>query len=261
MQPPLTGAEFSPIFDWSSAPKGKLTLLGFIGASALLHALCFYVFQIIYPPAVALLPPPARINLITPETEDGRILLRWIEAEDPALPSSTQRQPEAPGVELPSPVHLPSYWQRQPALRKSPPPQPDLRVPSSHPPAPVRSSRIAAPRPLPPVASAILFSGDIPRMRVLYTPELKFTPSTKELPQSAHFRIGVSTLGSIRYCFLERSSGDPVLDEQARAYLLLCRLSFSATAQSESPGVLWTTASVIWGSDIIFPAAAQSPSP
>ena len=56
----------------------------------MLHALCFYAFQIIYPPAVALLPPPGRVTVIAPNTQEERVLLRWLEAEDPALASTTQ---------------------------------------------------------------------------------------------------------------------------------------------------------------------------
>src|SRR3954468_10664621 len=83
--------DYSPIFDWSAPRARRISLLSFLGASAALHALCFYVFQIIYPPTISLLPPPARINLITGESEQGRLLLRWLEAEDPALSSTTQR--------------------------------------------------------------------------------------------------------------------------------------------------------------------------
>jgi hypothetical protein len=86
---------FTPIFNWSPRRSRKLSLISFIVGSAVLHALCFYVFQVVYPPTIALLPPPARVNLITPETEEGRLLLRWIEAEDPALSSTTQRGPDA----------------------------------------------------------------------------------------------------------------------------------------------------------------------
>ncbi|HEV8185617.1 MAG TPA: hypothetical protein VGP40_06640, partial [Chthoniobacterales bacterium] len=76
--------DFAPLFDWSPPRRRKLSIISFIAASTALHALCFYVFQIIYPPTIALLPPPARVNLITAASEEGRVLLRWIEAEDPA---------------------------------------------------------------------------------------------------------------------------------------------------------------------------------
>src|SRR5215217_5737465 len=116
-------AEFSPVFDWSSPRGRKLALISFISGSAVLHALCFYVFQIIYPPTVALLPPPARINIITPESEDGRVLLRWVEAEDPALSSTTQRPP-ASVIQAPHASYVPSFANRQPMLREAAPYEP-----------------------------------------------------------------------------------------------------------------------------------------
>ncbi|MGZ5005552.1 MAG: hypothetical protein ACXWG7_08345, partial [Chthoniobacterales bacterium] len=60
----MTATEYKPIFDWSAPHGRRLTLTSFIAASAAVHAFCFYVFQIIYPPTVALTPPPGRISLI-----------------------------------------------------------------------------------------------------------------------------------------------------------------------------------------------------
>src|SRR3978361_9910 len=99
---------YTPIFNWGPARSRKVSLISFIAASAVLHAFCFYIFQIIYPPTVALLPPPARVNIITPDSEEGRVLLRWLEAEDPALSSITQRWPESSDFALPKAEHVPS---------------------------------------------------------------------------------------------------------------------------------------------------------
>ncbi|MEP7078228.1 MAG: hypothetical protein ABI795_04300, partial [Chthoniobacterales bacterium] len=66
------------VFRWDSPDRRRWGLALFIATSVALHAICFYVFQITYPPTVALLPPPARVNLITPATEEGRVLLRWV---------------------------------------------------------------------------------------------------------------------------------------------------------------------------------------
>ncbi|MGI8433070.1 MAG: hypothetical protein ACR2MW_12365, partial [Chthoniobacterales bacterium] len=65
-----------------------MPLAAFLLGSLLLHALCFYLFQIVYPVTVSLLPPPARVNLITADTDEGRLLLRWVEAENSALTST-----------------------------------------------------------------------------------------------------------------------------------------------------------------------------
>ncbi|CAN5525971.1 hypothetical protein BH20VER1_BH20VER1_28030 [soil metagenome] len=243
--PAATPTGYVPIFDWD-APSGRKVLLGsLIVASAVLHALCFYLFQIIYPPTVALLPPPARVSLINGETEEGRVLLRWLEAEDPALASTTQRPP---GAELaPSPPHVPSYMTRQPALKEAPTVVPDLRVPSPLPPAAVPMPRGAAPTPAPTAATILTFASEHAALGAPAIPTLQFTGSTKEPPAVARFRVAVGAAGEVRHCLVETSSGDAALDEQARQQILLCR--FPARAEA---AVVWTTATVEWGSDILF---------
>jgi hypothetical protein len=56
------------IFSWDSPQGRKITIAIFLALSVVGHALCFYIFQIVYPPTVALLPPPARLTLITPDS-------------------------------------------------------------------------------------------------------------------------------------------------------------------------------------------------
>ncbi len=253
--------QLAPVFDWSPPRSRKLTLISFISGSAALHALCFYIFQVIYPPTVALRPPPARVNVITPASEEGRLLLRWIEAEDPALSSTTQRPPDA-SFSLPTPEHIPSYVSRKPVLREPPPHQPDLRVPSSSPPGPVPLSHPAPPPPMPMAPTDLRFGTETERLENPSIPSLRFTPSKKEPPQSAEFRVAISGRGAVRYCFLENSSGDPALDEQARHYLLLCR--FPAIERQDSKlenDFLWTTATFEWGNDIAAPLAGAAASP
>ena len=242
--------EFTPVFDWSPPRSRKVSLMSFIAGSAVLHALCFYVFQVIYPPTVALLPPPARINVITPATEEGRVLLRWIEAEDPALSSTTVRPPEAATVELPKPAHVPSYVKRQPALKEPPPYQPDLRVPSPQPPGPVPISRPS--RAADPVVVATTISFDAaPELGTPSLPPLQFATSSKEPPQAARFRVAISERGDVRHAFVDSSSGDAELDAQARSYILQSRFPSTALGNSKTAdGLLWTTAIVEWGNDI-----------
>jgi hypothetical protein len=257
-------AEFTPIFNWSPRRGRKVSLISFIIASTVLHGLCFYVFQIVYPPTVALLPPPARVNLITPDTEEGRLLLRWIEAEDPALASTTQREPDAATFTPPTPSHVPTYLNRQPALKELPPYQPDLRIPSSRPPGPVPLPRAPAPPPAGLTRTSITFATDANALGVAHVPPLQFTASPKELPQAAQFRVAISPRGDVRYCLVQQSSGDRSLDEQARRYLLLCRFpEIGNRNPAAESGLVWTTATVEWGNDIAPPrtTSAESPAP
>src|SRR5205823_6196939 len=149
------------VFGWEKPGRGKWTLIGFLFASLGLHAFGFYLFQIVYPPAVALLPPPGRISLIAPDTDEGRQILRWLEAEDPALASTTQPAPDAKALVLPTIQHAPSYLARQPLLKDLPPVPSPLRIPSAHPPAPVE--KLSAPIQIvtKPAATVIRFSPEL----------------------------------------------------------------------------------------------------
>lgn len=246
-------AEFSPIFNWQPSSKRRAVLITCIAGSAVLHALCFYIFQIIYPPTVALLPPPARINIITPESEDGRVLLRWVEAEDPALSSTTQRPP-ASVIQPPQASYVPSFANHVPALREMPLSEPDLRIPSAHPPSPVPQQRAAVVPPKLTVATTIRFA-DHESLGAPALPPLNFTASHNDPPQAARFRIAIGEDGAVRHCFLENSSDDPALDEQGRHYLMLCRFA-------PNDHVIWTTATIDWGNDFAGPKpTANSPAP
>ena len=108
------------LFSWDSPRRRQAAFLAFLALSLLAHAVCFYIFQVVYPPAVTLLPPPARVALITPASEEGRTLLRWIDAEDPAVAFTTHRPPEARLRALPKVEHVPSYHAMEPTLKELP---------------------------------------------------------------------------------------------------------------------------------------------
>ena len=258
----LAPPEFTPVFDWSPRRGRKFSLISFISASALLHALCFYIFQVIYPPTVALLPPPARVTVITPDSDEGRLLLRWIEAEDPALSSTTRRPPDAAAVAPPKPAHIPFYAGRIPSLKEVPRYEPDLRVPSAQPPGPVPFSRDAVPLTPQKVSTTLTFATDGDGLGPAEIPPLQFTTGSKEPPQAAQFRVGIGERGAVRYCFVDTSSGDGALDAQARSYIMRARFPAIRTGRSATENqLLWTTATIEWGNDIATPSAASAPSP
>jgi TonB family protein len=238
------------IFRWAPPRPRKRAIISFVIASIVLHALAFYIFQIVYPPPVTLLPAPARVSVISPMTEEGRLLLRWVEAEDPALGSMTLRPPDAKTFQPPKVAHVPSFASYEPKLRELPPYVPDLRPPDPMPPQPVPQRRAPAPQPLPPSKTALTFSNEVATLGPVQTPQMQFTRSIKESPQAAELRVAVSRSGEVRYAFLETSSGDSALDEQARQYVANCR--FSGTAGNTND-LIWTTAAIVWGSDVAAP--------
>src|SRR5438132_2847531 len=223
------------LFDWDSPRGRKVAITIFLILSFLLHALCFYIFQIVYPPTVALLPPPARMTLISPDNPESLALLRWVEAEDPALATTTQRTPEAKSFVLPPVEHRPFYATHQPKLRTLPPLAPDLSVPSSAAVGPVR------PPPMKGNATGLtrktmaLFADLLPGLGDPVFADFKFRLTRPDAPANARFRVAIDGGGAIRFCFLIESSGDPALDEQGRNFLQLCRFkSPSRTGTKEN---------------------------
>lgn len=248
------------LFNWNPSRRRKIALATFLVASLALHALGFYIFQIIYPPTVSLLPPPGHVSVIAPTSEEGRVMLRWIEAEDPALALTTQRPAEAKAFAPPKVPHVPSYLTHEPQLRKPPPYVPDLRAPDALPPGPVIRPRPQLPAASAPVTKTSVQFADAANLGALQVPEIKFTRSSNDAPQAAEFRVAIGPARDVRYCFLQTSSGDPALDEQAQQYLALCRFAGKYDAASD-PALTWTTATVTWGNDIAAPNASPSPTP
>jgi TonB family protein len=261
---PARTAAASLIFSWAPPRKRRRALIVFLILSLLLHALCFYIFQIVYPPTVALLPPPARVTLISPDNPESLALLRWAEAEDPALATTTQRTPEAKSFVLPPVEHRPSYATHQPKLRTLPPSVPDLSIPSSAAVGPVRLPRMKGNAVMSGVTrkTTALFADLGPALGDPIFADFKFRLSQPDAPANARFRVAIDAGGTIRFCFLIESSGDPALDEQARNFLQLCRFkSPSRTGAKEnapsSTGLFWTTATILWGNDLTSNATAS----
>jgi len=246
------------LFSWDSPRTQKAALLAFLALSVLAHAVCFYIFQVVYPPAVTLLPPPARVALITPASEEGRTLLRWIDAEDPAVAFTTHRPPEARLRALPKVEHIPSYHTIEPTLKRLPPFEVDSRAPDSQPPGPVPFMRQQTAVAAGPIQTFVSFSSELNGLGAATLPPLKFNASTAETPEAIRFRVAVSRLGEIRFCFPMNSSGDPALDKQARLYLVRCRFPKSAPVDGMPDALLtWGIATIEWGTDIMRPHATQ----
>jgi hypothetical protein len=249
-------ARESLIFNWEQPRRRGLALGGFVVASLALHFATLYVFQVVYPPTVTLLPPPARVNLISPATEQGRTLLQWMEAEDPALVSTTRRPADMKALALPPVEHLPSYFAIEPALKEPPPLVADLRIPSARAPAMVPMARESAPQPPGSLATRVRFSPELDRFGPAKFPPASFTVSSTEMPQNPRYQVAVDSRGAVRYCFLLDSSGDGALDEQGGNYLALCRFSKAGASGDE---LIWGTAAIEWGNDVAGPKSTATP--
>jgi hypothetical protein len=247
------------LFNWGPPRPRRLAIAGFLAGSVMLHAISFYLFQIVYPPAVVLLPPPARVHLITADSEEGRALLRWVDAEDPALASATLRPPDARQRALPKLQHIPSYLTQEPNLKHAPPLVPNTQAPSTRPPGPVVFSKEQRVVPAPATPTRLLFSEELATLGVPQTPVAHFESSNNESPQAVRFRIGVNAIGQVWFCFPLNSSGDSALDEQARQQVVRSRFAAGPLNTPAPDGSLrWGMAMVEWGNDVARPATAAS---
>ena len=234
------------LFSWERPQSERLAIAGFLILSLLAHAFCFYLFQIVYPPTVSLLPPPARISVISSSSEEGRSLLRWIDAEDPALAFATQQPPEARLHALPKVEYVPSYFGVEPALKEVPRLDVNLSIPSAQPPGPVPFLHHQTMPAVGPSKTFVSFSEDLLPLGDTSLPEFGFTASNNKTPEAIRFRVAVGSTGEIRYSFPLNSSGDPLLDEQARHYLALCRFPLQ-----QGSALIWGIATVEWGTDVV----------
>jgi hypothetical protein len=246
------------IFNWDQPRRRNLAFAGFIAASFGIHIACFYLFQVVYPSTVSLLPAPQRVNLMTANSEQTATLLRWIDAEDPALASTTRRPPHLQLREMGKVEHVPSYFASEPALKEPPPLVADLRVPSAQPPGPVPMTRPAVARPIGIQPTRVVFSSDLQQLGAAKLAGGDFKAAATELPQDAQFRVAVDAQGAVVYCFTLTSSGDAALDEQARQRLALCR--FPTASRADSGALVWGIATIEWGNDVATPNAKPTPS-
>src|SRR4029077_2007875 len=94
------------LFSWDSPRRRRAAFLAFLALSLFAHAVCFYIFQVVYPPTVTLLPPPDSVALITLASVEGPPLLLWSHGEDPAVAFTPHRPPEARLRALPKVEHV-----------------------------------------------------------------------------------------------------------------------------------------------------------
>lgn len=255
--------DFPLLFQWDPPRARRGAIILFLILSLLAHAFCFYLFQVVYPPTVALLPAPARVSLITADSAEGQTLLSWIESEDPALAFTTVPPTEGKLRVLPKIAHVPSYRTHQPLLKEAPPLAVDLKPPSARPPAPIRIvRRNVEPATNQKIPTTISFSDELSSLGAVVMPPLKLTATTAEAPQNMRFRVAVAPGGEVRYCFPLTSSGDATLDEQARQAIALCRFPGTTNRRSPIPNALvWGIVSLDWGNDVAPPSAPPTSAP
>ena len=221
-------------------------LAGFLFLSLLAHALAFCLFQIIYPPPVAIAPPPADVSLLDLSNPAYDGLRRWIDAQDPAfIYASRESVPE----DLLASPYQPSYAgirstpkavaAATPSVVSPPARDPLSIIGSAAAPAPMRENAAA------PELSRVRFSGPLAGRGLDpgKEPTPDFSGASGAILEPARFLIGVTDKGEVRYAFLQSSSGDKAVDDQAEARLFQMRFLPDAAS------LTWGLASFFWGND------------
>lgn len=254
------------LFRWEGPRRRRRALIALLIASFFAHIGCFYLFQIVYPPTVSLTPAPQRVNLINANSDEGATLLRWVDAEDPALASTTRRPSDARRSLLGKIEHIPSYFAIEPTLQAAPPLNVNLRIPSARPSGPVPAEPRSSAKPIGAVPTSVTFSRELEPLGQPNFVSTNFKASGNEQPENAQFRIAVDSQGAVRYCFPLNSSGDSALDEQARQHLVLSRFPAKAVPgkvegpTSDGDVLVWGLATIDWGNDVAAANAKPTPS-
>jgi len=247
------------IFQWPEPPAISRPLLGCIGLSLLAHALSFYVFQITYPPSAHITPPPAQLSILTPGSAENDAVLRWLDAEDPALAAKPPETVPPGALDV---RYTPSFAE----VRAVPKTAEQKQAAPQYPAAVSGIALVQRSLPVPPSAeqpasapkTQLGFSGGLKTRAIIDEPPRKFSPSQLAELQPACFLVGVSDRGEVRYVFLRKSSGDKALDQEAESHL--ARTGFSAAVGNVSP-IEWGFATFAWGSDVFAPAARTPSAP
>jgi hypothetical protein len=245
MKPPSTEPDLT--FHWPVEKGFPFVLFVCVAGSLLAHATTFFLFQVVYPQRVTIPQPAPHVSLLTASSPENIALLRWIEAEDPALISSDNSIVPPGLVEV---HYRPSFA----TLRTTP-----LGAPAEEssevrfPPAVDQLSVLQSVGPsypsLAPLSSTTLlqFAGALAGRSLISSPPLDVIRRTTTPVNPTVLLIGVDQHGGVRLSFLQQPCGDSQLDALAIAHL--SRLNFAPAETA----VTWGHATFSWGADAYVP--------
>jgi hypothetical protein len=235
-------------FHWDVVRRFPTVLPGFILISLMVHAVAFFIFQVVYPPQETMAAPPPAITALDPQRPDHQALLRWIDTEDPT-PGMTD------GNSISDRLLQIGYKPSYATLRTPPLMLPDEPQGMQYPPArdPLAIIRSVEPNPPKPVAPAqgdptrIIFSGELGRRPIAALPRLVITSKSSKELEPASFLVGADARGVVQYVMQQSSSGNATLDAEAANYLSKLKL-----APGDQP-ISWGHVTVQWGPDAYAP--------
>ncbi len=219
------------VFHWPARHSTSLSLPGFLLLALALHALSFYLFQVIYPPPVLLPLPAATIELLDPSRPADQEMVTWAETEDPALLSGHRRQARPGQAALLPLPYAPFYSKTEPALEPLPLQQEEAKMPSAIPAAPVGLERTSA---LPRQADAsfqpvqIIGEQDLARRLPAQLPEFSLTENSRYNGEPVRVLVHILRTGQIDQVYAYGSSGDEEFDRALITYLRSLKLAASS---------------------------------
>ena len=231
-------------FDWPRREGFPFILFGFGAASLFAHAATFFLFQVADPIGTTIPRSAPQLSVLTPSSPEAIALLHWIDAQDPALVAAANSV-APPG--LSDIAYRPSYA----TMRTAPLGPVEQAVTVAYPPARdplafIASADSRPPAPQGAVAShptTVTFSTALASRAPAPVPPLVLKASTSDPVEPTRHLIGITGHGEVRFVFLQNSSGNPALDEQAAAHLQTL-----AFAPADTP-IAWATAVIAWGDD------------
>jgi len=221
--------------------------------SLIAHAGTFFLFQVVYPQRVTIPQPAPQVSLLTPSSPENIALLRWIEAEDPALvandnaaaPPGLAEVRYHPSFASPRTAPLGVPVETTAAVRF--PRAKDRLAPTE-----TANATAGVPSTIQDRATSIVFSGPLTTRSLTKNPPLAFQYRAVAPEEPTTLLVGVNDQGEVRFTLLQQSSGDPALDELAVAHLR--KVSFAA---SKMP-MTWGFATFAWGGDA-YTSASNAP--
>jgi hypothetical protein len=244
-------AEKPTTFDWSGRHRSSWTLALLIFGSLLVHSSAFFLIQIRTPERNVIPETAQPIQLLTPYAPDGSpseenaAVLRWLEAEDPAVVARVATVEPAGLLDVP---FRPSFAVSRTRPRDVPQEPSTIQYP------PARDSMQfilhADARPAPEVAATtgtktkVFFAGAV-KARAPVDLEIKPSTTSGESLSSVELLIGIAASGTVKFCLVQSGSGAREMDAEA------VRLVSNIKLQPSEAALEWGTATVRWGIDAV----------
>ena len=247
------GQDAGLTFRWPEHDRISFLLPGFIALSAFAHIAMFYLFQVVYPPAAAITPPPIQVMFLNRGAPQNAAFFRWIDAEDPAASARTAEVFPAGLLDVP---YKPSYAEARTLPESPPPPAPVFTFPPARSAVELVEDASLQPKPFPKIDAAhtiVRFAGALAQRKAVLK-EIKLTTKARADLQPTRILAGVSSDGDVRYAFLQTSSGDAEIDRQAESNLAKVRFA----AQPGSAALSWGFVIYEWGAEAYAKADSAS---